>query len=135
MPIQMKPGQFLLILSFIVVVFLFTPSCSRKKVLKNFPSDEWIADKNGCASQRYEMKDKLLSVKYRIRGLNYGEVEDILGKPDEEELMGRNQKTYVYYMQPGPDCNGFMAENKPVRLVIRFSAVGISQELFFENTI
>ncbi|MCC5929596.1 MAG: hypothetical protein JJU28_10155 [Cyclobacteriaceae bacterium] len=117
----------------ILAIFLFAATvmlsgCYRKKRLVDFDSDRWIEDRQGCSSERILMKDELLKVKFKLRGKSTSEITDILGKPDAQELYQRNQKYYIYYLEPGPNCT--VKENtKPLCLYIRFSAVGIASEI------
>jgi outer membrane protein assembly factor BamE (lipoprotein component of BamABCDE complex) len=117
----------------ILAIFLFASAillsgCHRKKRLVDFDSDRWIEDRQGCNAERILMKDELLKVKFKLRGKSTSEISDILGKPDAQELYQRNQKYYIYYMEPGPACEG-SDNTAPLCLYIRFSAVGIASEI------
>jgi hypothetical protein len=106
-------------------------ACSSKKKkirrLQNFDSAAWISDRKGCSGTRLDMKDDLLRQKYRMRGLKTGQIEDLLGRPDAEELYNRNQKYYIYFLEAGPGCPEPGAEI--VALYVRFTAVGIANEI------
>jgi len=109
---------------------VISPSCSRRKVLGDFDSQKWISDKGGCSGTRMKMKNDLLLIKYKLRGLKYSEITQVLGRPDTEELYERNQKFYTYYLQKGPDCPQ-VDSLKSIKVQIRFTAVGISKEVQF----
>jgi hypothetical protein len=100
----------------------------KKKInrLQKFESELWILDKNGCAGNRLDMKNQLLSLKHNMRGLKTSEIEDLLGMPDAQELYDRSQQYYIYFLEPGPKCDN--AKEKPQALFVRFSAVGIANE-------
>ncbi|HEX6892106.1 MAG TPA: hypothetical protein VF141_15470, partial [Chryseolinea sp.] len=52
----------------------------------------WKNDKKGCAGERLEMKEAILSQKDKLLALSELDIVDLLGKPDQEELYKRNQK-------------------------------------------
>lgn len=111
-----------------IVITLQLTFCNKKKrKIDKFDSDTWVADQYGCEGDRLVLMDDLLKVKFRLRGMKMGEIEDVLGKPEGIELYKRDQKYYIYYMEPNENC-GVEKEN-PLKLYVRFSAVGIANEL------
>ncbi len=118
----------------LVVWFSLSDGCTSKKKkirkLQNFDSELWIADKNGCAGTRIATMENLLATKHLMRGLQADEIEDLLGKPDAEELYDRSQKYYIYFMEPGPKCDSSF--EKPRALYVRFSAVGLANEFVIQ---
>lgn len=116
---------------FILLTFIsFSTACNQKEKkvdrLQEFDSQTWIADKNGCNGERMELKTQLLSQKHNMRGFKSNEIEDILGKPDAQELYDRSQRYYIYFLEPGPKCENPI--KNPQALFVRFSAVGIANE-------
>ena len=124
-----RPGYTLLFGTIILCLFLLS-SCNRKEKksdrLNQFNSEMWKEDKNGCTGNRLELKNELLALKHNMRGFKTGKIEDILGKPDAQELYDRSQRYYIYFLDPGPKCEN--ALEKPQALFVRFSAVGIANE-------
>jgi len=125
---SLRRGYSSLVLLLIFIVF--TQGCLQKKKkidrLQKFESEIWILDKNGCAGTRLELKNQLLALKHNMRGLKTGEIEDLLGKPDAEELYDRSQRYYIYFLEPGPKCDN--AKENPQALFVRFTAIGIANE-------
>jgi len=115
-----------------LAIMLALTYCNKKKRLEGFDSERWIEDRNGCDGERVKMRRELLKVKFRMRGLQTSEIEDLLGRPDAIELYKRDQKYYIYYMEPGPDCDNAKLEN-PLKLYVRFTAVGIANELSLKS--
>ena len=127
---MVKRGVWLIQFVLIIALLGTFASCSSKEKkalrLQKFDSETWIEDKSGCNGDRLSMKDELLSVKYNMRGLKTDEIEDLLGKPDAQELYNRSQRYYIYFLDPGPKCGEAVEE--PQALFVRFSAVGIANE-------
>jgi hypothetical protein len=120
---------FVHVLALLIFLSLLDACTSRKKKirrLEDFDSEVWMADKSGCNGDRMDLRDKLLASKYFMRGLKSGQIIDILGSPDAQELYNRSQQYYIYFLEPGPKCDN--AKNNPLALFIRFSAVGIANE-------
>lgn len=67
-----------------------------------------------------QQKDKLLA-------LSETQIVRLLGKPDQNELYKRNQKFFRYFIGAGKPCSS--PDEKPIMLSIRFSAMGLAQEV------
>lgn len=98
----------------------------KEKRLTKFDSAGWIADKNGCSGARLLMKKQLLASKHNLRGFKTDRIIEYLGKPDAQELNDRGQQHYIYFLEPGPNCE--QPVDRPQALFVRFSAVGIASE-------
>jgi hypothetical protein len=77
------------------------------------------------------MADALLSQKDKLLALSELDIVEVLGKPDEQELYKRNQKFYYYSIKPSDKCGKEPAA--PLRLVIRFNAMGLAKEIGTEE--
>ena len=122
------------LLSIFLFCIIANSGCVRKKKkvvrLQEFSSELWIQDKNGCNGNRNSLKNQFLSLKHNMRGLKTGDIENILGKPDAQELYNRSQRYYIYFLEPGPKCE--YAKENPQALFVRFSAVGIANEFIIK---
>lgn len=67
----------------------------------------------------------------KLLALSEVDLVALLGRPDEEELYKRNQKFYYYYLQPSGNCGKTVTSN-PLRLIVRFNAVGLAKEVTVE---
>ncbi len=115
------------ILVFTLVLLAFSFShCKKKNPIEGFDSETWIEDANGCQGKRMDLMNDFLKAKFKMRGKKISEIEEILGKPDGVELYKRDQKYYIYYMEPGDKCAD--AKDKALKLYVRFTAVGIANE-------
>lgn len=115
------------------LTFLF--ACSSKPTeIEGFNSFVWKNDKYGCMNERAEMAESLLKEKERILGLNEAEVLRLLGKPDEQEIYSRNQKFFVYFLEPNIKCTA--PENMEATakaLNLRLNAIGVANEIYISK--
>ncbi|HEY5918249.1 MAG TPA: hypothetical protein VIU13_12630 [Chryseolinea sp.] len=117
----------------IAFAFLILSSCGRSLPdIEGIDIMAWKNDKNGCAGERAKKKDTLLSQKDKFLALSELDVVYLLGKPDEQELYKRNQKFYYYFLKPSGDCNA-TSQEESLRLVIRFNAMGLANEVGTEE--
>ena len=79
---------------------------------------------------RMTFLDQLDRQREKIKSLSESEVVELLGRPDKNELLKRNQKFFYYYLEPGPSCANGNPEFK--KLMIRFNAIGLAKEVSIE---
>jgi hypothetical protein len=116
-----------------LLIFSILSSCGRSlPEIEGIDITAWKNDKKGCAGERAKKTDTLLSQKDKFLALSELDIVDLLGKPDEQELYKRNQKFYYYFLKPSGDCSVAL-QGQPLRLVIRFNAVGLANEIGTEE--
>jgi len=72
-----------------------------------------------------------MAQKEQILGKAEHDVLKIMGRPDKNELYRRQQKFYIYYLEPGPLCEeSLQASDSASYLSLRFNATGIVNEIF-----
>lgn len=104
---------------------------------KDLPSLEgvdppmWKEDRNGCSGRRSSMKAAILREKEKLLATDEMQVVELLGMPDRQELLKRNQKFYYYFMEPAAGCDSGTVES-PEKLVIRFNATGLVKSVLVE---
>ena len=108
-------------------------NCGRHIELEGFDRKLWVEDQNGCNGFRISQHQIIQENQDVLLGLTSRQILRLLGKPDRNELFPRNQKFYIYIMEPGPDCVVFHDNKLPETLFIRFSAMGITQEVFLKK--
>lgn len=116
-----------MLLSLLALLF----SCGPSSNLEGFDAESWKKDHNGCMGLRTSMAGIFQSQQDKIKGLHENELRALLGKPDKQELYVRSQKFFVYYLEPGPLCEG--GRESPLTLTIRFNSIGLTNEVFLEN--
>jgi hypothetical protein len=117
------PALFLLLTCF---------ACSKPvPALEGLDLPQWKEDRNGCKSIRSGMRESIDREKEKLLSLDQMQIVDLLGKPDQNELYGRNQKFFYYFLGPAPACA--MAPDLTAKmLVIRFNAMGLAKEVSIE---
>ena len=90
----------------------------------------WKEDPHGCKELRAAMIPALGEQRDKLLRLSEMEIINLLGKPDENELYVRSQQFYRYYLEPAPECDP--GKESPKVLVIRFNALGVSNEVSVE---
>ena len=67
------------------------------------------------------------------KGVSSNDLEDILGKPDIQQLADRNQEYYIYYLEKGPHCEKIKNPSSARTMAFRFSAMGLTTEITFQQ--
>lgn len=106
--------------------------CQSTPDIPGFDEAAFRQDAGGCEGIRNEMKEQLFTIEEDLKGLGEQKVMQLLGKPDRHELASRGQKSFVYYIEPSPECTQTNTE-KPLTMYIRFSALDAVTEVSFEN--
>lgn len=115
-----------LLLSVVSLVF----SCGKPLPDLN-PIDlaQWKEDKGGCKNIRTSYLAALTEQKDELKGLSEGDIIELLGRPDRNELYKRNQKFYYYDLEPGKGCDSTLLNQQ---LILRFNAMGMAKEVSIE---
>jgi hypothetical protein len=111
--------------------FFLLLSCGKElPVLDGIDLEKWKEDKAGCSMVRQATIDQLDQQREKIKSLSQPEVIELLGRPDKNELLKRNQKFFYYYLEPSPACQ--MGKSEFKKLMIRFNAIGLAKEVSIE---
>jgi len=117
----------------IILLVVIASACGKALPgLDNIDLVSWKGDRNGCGGKRNGMRDNLASQKEKLLSLSEDDIVALLGKPDQNELYKRNQKFYYYFLEPSPDCQAD-GDVHPLKLVVRFNAVGLANEVRLER--
>ena len=90
-------------------------------------------DRGGCKGDRLQQMAWLKSNKMTWKAVSSNDVEDILGKPDIQQLADRNQEYYIYYLESGEHCAKITNPSQAKTMAFRFSAIGLATEITFQN--
>ncbi len=106
-------------------------SCGKPlPTLDGIDLEKWKEDKAGCGTLRQSLITALDKQREKIKSLSESDVVELLGRPDKNELLKRNQKFFYYFLEPGPTCANGNTEFK--KLMIRFNAIGLAKEVSIE---
>ena len=109
------------------VILVFLTNCGRKTDLGEFDKQAWKKDRYGCDGERKKLIEDLKPVKQNLLGLYQKAIIQFLGQPEDQELYKRSQTYYIYYIDPSDDCTA--SEENPRKLEVRFTALGIANEV------
>ncbi|QJX48563.1 hypothetical protein HMJ29_17215 [Hymenobacter taeanensis] len=97
----------------------------------DFNAAAWRKDPYGCANKRQTLLPALEKHRDELFGARIGEIDALLGHPDEEELSEQSEKVYIYYITQGPQCVATHPRANGPRLILRFGATGALTESLF----
>lgn len=123
-----------LVATSIACLMLFA-SCGTPESLRDFDSDTWKNDRYGCDNRRGEMVNDFEKIRKELYGKKEYVVRNVLGKPDSEELMERNQRIYHYYFEPGPQCESRNQLTEANRVQVRINSLGKVSEVTYYRPI
>ena len=113
----------------IAFILIVVGSCQSNIAFDSFDVDTWKKDRNGCQGSRMDLLPDLLNEQEKIIGLNQKSVSRSLGRPDRQELYVRNQKFFIYFVDPSASCSEQIAKKQPRQLHLRFDAIGKVNEI------
>ncbi len=116
------------LLPLVLVAFWFT-ACGSSNLEERFDAGAWRADKAGCEGKRQAMLKEFQSIEQELQGMSELETRKLLGKPDKVELYERSQKFYIYYIEPGSQCENSFEANEGKHYYIRFNSLNQVNEV------
>lgn len=122
----MKYASILSLFSFLLF------SCTVKPNLNGFDVAVFKNDRGACSGNRTKQIEWLKNNKTTWKGVSSNDVEDILGKPDIQQLADRNQEYYIYFLEKGAHCADLTKNSDAKLMVFRFSAIGLATEITFQ---
>ena len=118
-------------ISFFIIFFLV--SCTHKPDLNGLNVALFKMDRGGCNGDRVQQIAWLKTHKMTWKGVSSNDMEDILGKPDIQQLADRNQEYYIYFLERGDHCAKITNPSQAKTMAFRFSAIGLATEITFQN--
>jgi len=106
-------------------------SCGVPDSLKSFDSETWKADTYACGGNRGKLVTEFEKIRKELYGKKEYVLRNVLGKPDSEELLERNQRIYYYYIEPGNQCTDRSALSEANRVEVRINALGKVSEITY----
>ncbi|WP_143436404.1 hypothetical protein [Hymenobacter crusticola] len=119
---------------FLSATTLLLAACGHS--LPDFPDFDaatWRRDSFGCQKQRARLLPILEKHRAELFGARTNAIDAFLGRPDGAELDEQTEKTYFYYIEPGPQCERGHARSAANKLLIHFGATGTVTEIRYER--
>ena len=116
----------------IILLFLLAATaCSSEEKPQYIDTGLWQSDAHGCNGNRIEVTAAHPEIATDLIGKSEETILEWLGKPDKNELYKRNQKFFIYSLEPDEQCTNSAQNGK--YLQIRFSATNRAQEVMIYN--
>lgn len=87
------------------------------------------SDRGGCNGNRERQTDLLKEYKDRFLGISENEIFAAIGRYDYQVLDRKNEKVFVYYLEPGPQCEQMQSPTQAESLVLYLNAVKLVKEV------
>ena len=115
----------------VVLILTLTIVCAccsgNREEIAGVDWEAWRNDRQGCSHTRKTFQGAINDQKDRLKSLSEMEIVELMGRPDQTELLKRNQKFFTYFISGGPGCA--VADSSLVLLTIRFNAMGLAKEV------
>lgn len=114
----------------ISLCFLILSGCSYADPLEvpGLDAEAFKSDRGGCHGERMKQIDLLKANLERFTGISENEIINGIGRYDYQVLDRRNEKVFVYYLEPGPQCEQMQAPSQAESLVLYINAVKLVKE-------
>lgn len=123
-------------INFRLFVFFFglilLSSCTREPDLTGFDAEAFKLDRGACSGTREKQIDWLKSHKENLKAVSSNRLEELIGKPDIQQLADRNQEYYIYFLEKGAQCDKIKSASNAQSIAFRFSAIGLATEVTFQ---
>ncbi|MBW7467365.1 hypothetical protein K0O23_09810 [Pontibacter aydingkolensis] len=116
-----------------LLLCLLLTACGVPDSLKGFDSETWKNDRYACNGQRQKLTGEFEKIRRELYGKKEYVVRNLLGKPDSESLLERNQRIYYYYLEPGSQCDDRSKLSEANWVEVRINPTGKVSEVTFKN--
>lgn len=116
-----------------LLLCLLLSACGVPDSLKGFDSKTWKDDRYACNDVRKTLIDDFESIRRELYGKKEYVVRNLLGKPDSESLLERNQRIYYYYLEPGTQCTDKSRLSEANWVEIRLNPTGKVSEVSYKK--
>ncbi len=119
----------------IVILALIVSACSYSKPLQipGFKESVFSSDRGSCKNQRAAMRDLLFKNKDLILGISENEVFKTFGRYDYQGLGRKNEKSFVYFLEKGPQCDNIQNPTQAEAMILHFNSIGLVKEVVFNH--
>ncbi len=117
----------------VLLPFLLLACQSGTINLGKVDTDSFKSDRGGCDSKRKELISGLEAVKDSLLSHSENEVLATLGRYDFQILDRKNEKVFMYYLEPGPHCEHIQNESLARSMAIYLNSVSLVKEVTFQK--
>ncbi|CAN5897042.1 hypothetical protein BH24BAC1_BH24BAC1_01750 [soil metagenome] len=121
--------------SIFLLLFLMGGGCSQKIEEGAFDSPAWKGDSFACKGERQRLVPAFQDLRVRLFGHNPKEVIALFGRPDAEELRAGSERVFIYYVEPGPQCEPKRGASEANKVQVRFNALNQVSEVSYTQPI
>ncbi len=118
---------------FFFAALLFLSSCTKKPNLDGLDVETFKKDRGACQKLRSSQIEWFKTHRLSLKGVSSNDIEEVLGKPDIQQLADRNQEYYIYFLEPGSHCQDIKKPSSAKSIAFRFSAMGLATEITFQQ--
>ncbi|MGY6523361.1 MAG: hypothetical protein ACXIUD_16645 [Mongoliitalea sp.] len=122
------------VVTFLVILGL-TAACSSKLEMEGVDFEAWKNDRGGCKGDRLASVETFRPLKDELLGKDNQALMKTFGRPDQVELADRSQSFFIYFAEPGPECEQFVKkEEEPLKIILRLNALNRVSEVTITRT-
>ena len=114
---------------FSCIVICLHVNCSKVPKITDFDVEVWKNDQFGCEGNRLKLAEVLEQQRHELKMIEEPELKKILGTPNSIQIMQRQQRYYIYWIQNPAKCLDTNMVYKELK--IRVSALGKVTEVLF----
>ena len=113
------------------LILLLLSGCSYSDPLEipGLDTAAFKSDRGGCGGSRERQIDLLKENLERFPGISENQIFEALGRYDYQVLDQKNEKVFVYFLEPGPQCEQMQAPTQAESLVLYLNAVKLVKEV------
>lgn len=120
----------------IFINFLFfLPGCSKPIPDSQFDSVAWKADPFSCKNQRKMLLPELDRIRGELAGVSDAAIQKYLGKPEATTLTDKSEHIYMYYIEPGSQCQDKTRLSGANKLLVTVNGLSLVTEVRFDGPI
>lgn len=117
--------------AFLVALALVMNACSYSDPLQvpGLDAEAFQNDRGGCNGGRSKQIALVKEHKDKFLGISENEIFKAIGRYDYQVLDRKNEKVFVYFLEPGPQCEQMQNPTEAESLVLYMNAVKLVRQV------
>lgn len=116
-----------------VVVFLMGCSYAKPLEIPGFDPESFKNDRGGCLGKRAEQIEIIKQNKDLFLHISENVLFKTIGRYDYQVLDRKNEKVFVYFLEPGKQCEYMQNPTQAESLVLYLNAVKLVKEVVIQK--